>query len=38
MNAVIRVQILVEVVCISHNANTLGKDMYSTALPEGMSK
>ena len=34
---VTQVQILVEIVCISHNTNTLGKDMCPTILSPAMS-
>ena len=33
-----RVQILNEVVCISHSANTFGKGMKQTILPSAMGK
>ena len=36
MDMVIRVQILDETVCMSHNANTLGKSMTPIILPPTM--
>ena len=38
MDTVMQVQILNEAVCISHNPNTLGKNMNPIILPPAMSK
>ena len=38
MDAANRVQILDRAVCISHSANTLGKDMNLTILSSAMGK
>ena len=38
MDTATRVQILDVAVCISYGANTLGKGMYPTILPQAMGK